>query len=71
MGINKGWTVIFGGNGGTRPKFGDIIVRNLSAAEALELHATACGVLPEQCKTCERTARFMERVGVDTLILNC
>ena len=68
MGTNKGWTVLFGGNGGTRPRFGDIIARNLSAAEALDCTQRLAEFYRNNAQPRERTARFMERVGRDTLI---
>jgi NAD(P)H-nitrite reductase large subunit len=67
MGTNKGWTVFFGGNGGTRPRFGDIIARNLSAAEALDCAQRLAEYYKSHAKSHERTARFMERIGMDTL----
>jgi NAD(P)H-nitrite reductase large subunit len=67
MGTNKGWTVLFGGNGGTRPRFGDIVARNLSAAEALDCTQRLAEFYRNNAKPRERTARFMERVGMDTL----
>jgi NAD(P)H-nitrite reductase large subunit len=67
MGTNKGWTVFFGGNGGTRPRFGDLIARNLSAAEALDCTQRLGEYYRSHAKPHERTARFMERIGYDTL----
>ncbi|MGA2122640.1 MAG: NAD(P)/FAD-dependent oxidoreductase [Methanoregula sp.] len=67
MGTNKGWTVFFGGNGGTRPRFGDLIARNLSAAEALDCAQRLGEYYRSHAKPHERTARFMERIGYDTL----
>jgi len=37
MGTNRGWTVIFGGNSGTRPRIGDVVARDLSGGEAIDL----------------------------------
>jgi NAD(P)H-nitrite reductase large subunit len=67
MGTNKGWTVFFGGNGGTRPRFGDIIARNLSAPEALDCTQRLAEYYRCNANPHERTARFMERVGMETL----
>ena len=67
LGTNRGWTVIFGGNGGTRPRIGDIIARNLLADEALDLVDRLRGYWASHAKPKERTARFMERAGMDTL----
>jgi len=67
LGTNKGWTVLFGGNGGTRPRFGDVIARNLSAADALDCAERLLEYYRANAKPHERTARFMERIGMETL----
>ncbi|WAC05893.1 MAG: NAD(P)/FAD-dependent oxidoreductase [Methanoregula sp.] len=67
MGTNKGWTVFFGGNGGTRPRFADLIARNLPEAEALDCAQRLAEYYRSRAKPHERTARFMERIGIDTL----
>jgi len=67
MGTNKGWTVFFGGNGGTRPRFGDLVARNLSSAETLDCAQRLAEYYRSHAKPHERTARFMERIGNDTL----
>jgi NAD(P)H-nitrite reductase large subunit len=67
MGTNRGWTVLFGGNGGTRPRFGDSIARDLTTGDALDCAQRLAGYYRTYAKTHERTARFMERVGMDTL----
>lgn len=63
----KGWTLIFGGNGGGRPRIGDIIAKNLSDEEVLALVKKCLSVYQENSKPPSRTARFMERFGVDAL----
>jgi NAD(P)H-nitrite reductase large subunit len=67
MGTNKGWTVFFGGNGGTRPRFGDIIAKDLSTMEILDCAERLAEYYRNNAKPHERTARFMERVGMETL----
>ena len=67
MGTNRGWTVFFGGNGGTRPRFGDLIARNLSGAEALDCAQRLGEYYRSHAKPHERTARFIERIGYDML----
>jgi NAD(P)H-nitrite reductase large subunit len=61
----KGWTLIFGGNGGGRPRIGDIIGKNLSDEDVLVLVKKCLRVYQENNKPSSRTARFMERFGVD------
>ncbi|MDD1673082.1 MAG: NAD(P)/FAD-dependent oxidoreductase [Methanomicrobiales archaeon] len=67
MGTTKGWTVIFGGNSGTRPRIGDVIAKNLSDEEALDLVQRLLEYYRDRAKPKERTARFIERIGIDTL----
>ena len=67
LGTARGWTVIFGGNGGTRPRIGDVIARNLSRDDALDLAERLLEYYRTHANPKERTARFMERVGMDTL----
>lgn len=67
MGTNKGWTVLFGGNAGTRPRFADIIARDLSATDALDCAVRIAEYYRGHAKNHERTARFMERVGMEML----
>jgi NAD(P)H-nitrite reductase large subunit len=67
LGTNRGWTVIFGGNGGTRPRIGDVVAKDLSTDEALDFVDRLLGYYGNHAKPKERTARFMERTGTDTL----
>jgi NAD(P)H-nitrite reductase large subunit len=67
IGTNRGWTVLFGGNGGTRPRFGDSIARDLTTSEALDCAQRLAGYYRIHAKPQERTARFMERIGMNTL----
>jgi NAD(P)H-nitrite reductase large subunit len=67
LGSARGWTVIFGGNGGTRPRIGDVVARNLSEEEALDLVERILEYYRSHAKPKERTARFMERIGMETL----
>ena len=67
MGTNRGWTVFFGGNGGTRPRFGDLVAHDLTGAEALDCIQRLAEYYRDRAKPHERTARFVERVGMETL----
>ena len=67
LGTNRGWTVLFGGNGGRIPRFGDIIARNLTTGEAIDCVQRLAEYYKKQAKPYERTARFMERVGMEIL----
>jgi NAD(P)H-nitrite reductase large subunit len=63
----KGGTVLFGGNGGTRPRFGDLIARDLSSDDVVDCAQRLAQYYRSNAKPHERTARFMERIGVETL----
>jgi NAD(P)H-nitrite reductase large subunit len=63
----NGWTVFFGGNAGTRPRFGDLIARDLTAGEAVDCVGRLAGFYRDRAKPRERTARFMERTGIESL----
>jgi NAD(P)H-nitrite reductase large subunit len=63
----NGWTVFFGGNAGTRPRFGDLIARDITADEALDCAQRLAGYYKSHAKPHERTARFMERIGSESL----
>jgi NAD(P)H-nitrite reductase large subunit len=67
MGTNRGWTVLFGGNAGTRPRFADIIARDLTTEEALDCVQRLAEYYRANANPHERTARFMERTGMETL----
>ena len=62
---NSGWTVIFGGNSGKRPRTGDIIAENLTEEEVIDLAKRCVEYYSANAKTRERTARFIERIGID------
>jgi NAD(P)H-nitrite reductase large subunit len=67
MGTNRGWTVLFGGNGGREPRFAHIIVRDLRTEEALDCVQRLAEYYRSHANPHERTARFMERIGMETL----
>jgi NAD(P)H-nitrite reductase large subunit len=66
-GTPGGWTVFFGGNAGTRPRFGDLIARDLTAGEVVDCAERLARYYRDRAKSHERTARFMERTGIETL----
>jgi NAD(P)H-nitrite reductase large subunit len=63
----RGWMVFFGGNGGTRPRLGDLIAWDLTSGETLDCVQRLAGYYRHHAKPRERTARFIERIGIDTL----
>lgn len=64
VGTTKGWTVLFGGNSGRRPSLGTVIAEDLSREDALDLVHRLLEYYQENARPKERTARFLERIGI-------
>lgn len=67
FGKKKGWTLIFGGNGGGVPRIGDIIGEALNDDEVIELAAKCLKFYSENARRMERTARLMTRTPLENL----
>lgn len=65
FGKKKGWTVIFGGNSARRPRIGDIIAEDISREEVIDLTKRCLEYYAANGRKKERTARFIERIGID------
>ena len=65
FGKKSGWTVIFGGNAGGKPRIGDIIAENLNSEEVIDLAKRCFEYYAANGKKKERTARFIERIGIE------
>ena len=63
----SGWSLIFGGNGGNNARIGDEVASELSDDEALDLAKKCLIFYQKTAKYNTRTARFMERFGVEAL----
>jgi len=63
----KGWRFSFGGNAAGRPRIGDMVAEELSDDEAVTLVAKTLNYYLREAKFKTRSARFMERVGIETL----
>ena len=66
MGKKKGWNVSFGGNSGQRARVGDILAEEISPEEVVTLINRCLDYYAEHGKKKERTARFIERIGIET-----
>lgn len=64
---NKGWTVVVGGNAGGRPRIADILAADLSREEAVELSMKFIRYYQAEGKPRERSARFLQRVGIEAV----
>ena len=67
MGTNRGWTVFFGGNAGRKARIGDIVASDLTAAEVMDCAGRLLEYYQRNAHAKERTARFMEHIGMETL----
>ena len=65
FGKKSGWTVLFGGNSGGKPRIGDVIATDLSDSEVIELAGKCLAYYKSNASGKERTARFIERIGID------
>lgn len=63
----KGWTFVFGGNSARRPRIGDIIAEDISREEVIALTKSCLEYYAAQGKKKERTARFVERIGIEQI----
>jgi NAD(P)H-nitrite reductase large subunit len=67
IGRRNGWTVIFGGNAGGRPRVGDELAVGLDAEAALDLVGRTLAHYAATAKKCQRTARFVEARGIKSV----
>ncbi len=67
VGRKNGWTVVFGGNAGGRPRVGDELAANLTDDEALDLVARVLAHYGENAKPHQRSARFLEARGIESV----
>ncbi len=63
----SGWSLIFGGNGGGNPRLGNIVAKNLSDDSIITLIKKCLTVYQAKAHPASRTARFMERFGIEAL----
>lgn len=65
FGKKSGWTVIFGGNAARKPRIGDVIAEDLTNEEVIDLAGKCFEYYAANGKKKERTARFIERIGIE------
>ncbi len=61
----KGWSVLFGGNAGGRPRIADLLASGLQEDEVVALAKKALDFYIENAGRKQRTARFLEQFGID------
>jgi NAD(P)H-nitrite reductase large subunit len=62
---NKGWSLVFGGNGGNNARIGDIVATGLNDEEVLALAQKCLKVYQKEASPHSRSARFMEHFGIE------
>lgn len=67
FGMKKGWTLIFGGNGGGVPRIGDIIAEGLDDHQLIETARKCLDFYRKHARQLERTARLMRRTPLAEL----
>ena len=67
IGKKKGWIVTFGGNSGGRPRIADVLAKDLSKDEVIELIKKCLDYYKDNGKKKERTARFVNRIGIEEM----
>ena len=67
VGRKKGWSVSFGGSSTRKPRAGDVLAEDLSDLQARELIQRCLVFYAAHARKKERTAAFIQRVGVESL----
>jgi NAD(P)H-nitrite reductase large subunit len=65
FGKKNGWTLLFGGNSAKRPRIADVLAEDIGNEEVIALVKRSLDFYAENGKKKERTARFIERIGID------
>lgn len=68
MGTPKGWTIYVGGNGGINPRFGQVLIENVSEEESLRILERIVDWYERNAKTNERLGATIARIGMDNLL---
>jgi NAD(P)H-nitrite reductase large subunit len=64
VGTAKGWRVYVGGNGGTTPRLGDVLVQRIDTDEALAVIDRIIDYYQANAKPKERMGKMIERLGL-------
>lgn len=68
IGKRKGWTLVFGGNSGGRPRIADQIATGLKEDKVVELVKKCVDFYLQNASTRQRTSRFIEQYGIDNFL---
>jgi hybrid cluster-associated redox disulfide protein len=67
MGTSKGYHLYVGGNGGVKPRRGEILLENLQKEQILPVVDAVISYYKENAKPQERLGRLIDRIGIDGL----
>lgn len=67
VGGPHGWTVLVGGNGGRRPRLGDVLVKGLNDDEAEGMVAAFLDLYASEASVKHRTALFVQKRGIESI----
>lgn len=67
VGSSKGWHVLVGGNSGGRARIADVLAKDLSKEEALDLLERFLEYYKANGKKKQRVARFIEAEGIEAI----
>lgn len=65
FGSREGWSVVVGGNSGGRPRIGELIAKDLSEEETLELFGKCLRVYSKLANGKERMPTLIRRIGIE------
>ena len=67
MGTSKGYHVYVGGNGGVKPRQGDLLLENLKKDQLIPVMDAVLAYYKEKAKPQERIGRLIDRIGLEEL----
>ena len=67
FGKPKGWTLVIGGNVGSKPRIAQELITELSDEEALSAIEKVIQYYAENAKKGERVGKMIDRMGFDTV----
>ncbi|MCF7889457.1 MAG: hypothetical protein K9L78_04980, partial [Victivallales bacterium] len=70
VGKKSGWTLSLGGNSGSNPRIGNVIVQKLTEEELFTIIDKFLTYYIKYAKKKERTSKFIKRIGIDEVRKN-
>lgn len=63
VGMPKGWNIYLGGNGGRKPRLGELFFENIETNEALNIIERAVDIFKKHAKSNDRMGDVIDRLG--------